>query len=147
MRRFTTALCLLAAISLLGACASAKRDTGFPTPSPSVSTASESPVEKPTPPAQTITSTTVTAKAYVFAPGVLYLKADTADTLTFDNQDSDRHNVHISADAGFSGTAILAGAIVQGPSKKDYPIPPTPAGDYFFRCDVHPGMKGTISFA
>jgi plastocyanin len=33
---------------------------------------------------------------------------------------------------------------VTGPASIDYEIPAIPAGEYYFHCDVHPNMNGTV---
>jgi plastocyanin len=63
-------------------------------------------------------------------------------TLHFDNQDSAPHNVAIYTDSGVS-TPISVGQIVTS-AKADQVVPALAAGTYFFRCDVHHDMTGTI---
>ncbi len=31
-----------------------------------------------------------------------------------------------------------------GPATAEYAVPPLPAGEYYFQCDVHPTMNGTV---
>jgi plastocyanin len=75
----------------------------------------------------------------------LTAKANTAFTLTFDNQDATApHNVVINDP---SGKAVPMGdtAFFQGPQKKSYAVPALKAGTYAFLCQVHPStMKGTL---
>jgi mono/diheme cytochrome c family protein/plastocyanin len=80
-----------------------------------------------------------------FTPTTLEAKANTAFTLTFDNQDSTApHNVVID---NSSGKPVPMGdtSFFTGPQKRQYAVPALPAGTYAFMCQVHPTtMKGTI---
>ena len=40
---------------------------------------------------------------------------------------------------------VFKGEIVSSATKVTYDVPALAAGTYFFRCDVHPDMKGTIT--
>src|SRR5207247_3937142 len=42
------------------------------------------------------------------------------------------------------GTNLFRGEIVTGPTAVDYRIPPLEPGTYYFHCDVHPTMSGTV---
>ena len=68
--------------------------------------------------------------------------AGAAFELTFDNRDSAPHNVAIYTDSSAS-QALFKGEIFSAGSKV-YEVPALAAGTYFFRCDVHPDMTGTI---
>ncbi len=89
---------------------------------------------------------TISASNVQFDTNELTFPADEATTLTFNNEDSVEHNFSIyeteDAEADiFVGRNIGAGA------STDYEIPATPAGEYFFRCDLHPtAMVGTAIF-
>jgi plastocyanin len=39
----------------------------------------------------------------------------------------------------------FAGEIVTGPKQIVYNVPALPAGSYYFSCQVHPNMHGTIT--
>ncbi len=86
----------------------------------------------------------ISAASLAFSTDALTTPADTAATLTFDNQDAGvQHNVNIFRDAGYTDS-VFAGELITGPASKDYALPPLPAGTYYFHCDVHPTMKGTL---
>jgi nitrite reductase (NO-forming) len=53
------------------------------------------------------------------------------------------HNVAIYADEAAS-KALFRGDLATGPTTVTYHVGPLPAGTYFFRCDVHPQMKGIV---
>jgi plastocyanin len=77
-----------------------------------------------------------------FAGGPVEVKAGQNVTVHFDNQDSAPHNVAIFTDSSAT-SAISIGDIVSS-GKKDQVVPALAAGTYFFRCDVHHDMTGTI---
>jgi hypothetical protein len=86
----------------------------------------------------------VTAQNVQFDASSLKAPAARSFTLVFHNDDPGvPHNVAIYADS--SGSASLfVGKIFNGKAIMDYQVPALPAGSYFFRCDVHPQMSGTL---
>ncbi len=85
---------------------------------------------------------TIVAKDMAFAPATVEIAAGKNVTLHFDNRDSAPHNVAIYKDSG-AAEKVSIGEIVTG-SKADQVVPALTAGTYFFRCDVHTNMTGTI---
>ena len=85
--------------------------------------------------------TTVVAKDIAYQPTSLSIPANTATTITFDNQDAAPHNIAIK-DA--SGAQVFKGEIVTQ-QKIDYKVNALPAGAYQFWCEVHPNMTGTLT--
>ena len=85
--------------------------------------------------------TTVVAKDIAYQPTSLSIPANTATTITFDNQDAAPHNIAIK-DA--SGAQVFKGDIVTQ-QKIDYNVNALPAGAYQFWCEVHPNMTGTLT--
>jgi len=69
--------------------------------------------------------------------------AGKAFQLTFTNNDGAPHNVAIYTDSSAS-TNLFRGEIFAGATKVEQ-VPALAAGTYFFRCDVHPDMQGTIT--
>lgn len=66
-------------------------------------------------------------------------------TLTFDNKQAGvPHNVHIF-DSAAKTKDIFKGDIVTGPASVVYNVPALAAGTYYFQCDVHPNMNGTLT--
>lgn len=89
-------------------------------------------------------SVTVTAQNVAFDTDTISLPADTASTIVFDNRDAGiQHNIAIFEDDTMA-TVLFRGELVTGPGKAEYQIPPLPAGEYYFHCDVHPNMNGTV---
>ena len=90
-------------------------------------------------------SAQISAHSFQFDVSSLTFPADTAVTLTFDNQDAGvPHNVAIYSDSAYTAS-VFTGDLVTGPKKATYVIPALSAGTYYFRCDVHPTMIGTLT--
>jgi plastocyanin len=125
MKRLAAILALVAVAAIGAACSSAA-------PAPSVSGSVD-----PNGP-------TVVAKDLKFqAPTTIDVKAGENFTLHFDNQDSAPHNLAIYTDSS-AGSAISVGQVITS-SKADQVVPALKPGTYFFRCDVHHDMTGTIT--
>jgi plastocyanin len=86
---------------------------------------------------------TITANNLTFAESTVAVPAGEAFQLTFTNQESAPHNVSIYTDAS-AATNLYNGEIFSSATKV-YDVPALAAGTYFFRCDVHPDMQGTIT--
>lgn len=84
----------------------------------------------------------VVAKNNLFSPAEVKVTAEKAFTLRLDNQDSAPHNVAIFTDSS-AATSISIGEIVSSKAV-DQQVPALAAGTYFFRCDVHKEMTGSI---
>ena len=85
---------------------------------------------------------TVTAQNIAFDTDTIELPVNTESTITFVNEDADQHNIAIYTDDTvaenlFRGELVTADTI-------DYTVPPLDAGEYYFQCDVHPTMNGTV---
>ncbi|MBI4261194.1 MAG: cupredoxin domain-containing protein [Actinobacteria bacterium] len=80
-----------------------------------------------------------------FDGDVLEVPAGRSFDLVFDNREPGvPHNVSIYTD-GSAATALFTGDIIQGGETITYPVPALDAGEWFFRCDVHPSqMTGTV---
>jgi plastocyanin len=91
----------------------------------------------------------VVAEGTAFDVAELEIKAAAENTITLDNKDSGvDHNISIYQDqqAGiaFEG-AIFEGDTVTGPGTIDYTFEGPEKGEYYFQCDVHPNMNGTVA--
>ncbi|MGH2427833.1 MAG: cupredoxin domain-containing protein [Candidatus Limnocylindria bacterium] len=85
---------------------------------------------------------TITSSAMAFDTDTLTVPAGEAFTLAYANTEAMPHNVAIytdesASDALFAGEEIETSTIV-------YEIPALEPGEYFFRCDLHPDMAGTV---
>jgi plastocyanin/uncharacterized membrane protein len=73
--------------------------------------------------------------------------AGTRFDLVFDNEDDGvPHNVAIYANPS-ADNSLFVGETIMGPSSVTYDVPALDPGEYFFRCDVHPQMDGTLEAA
>lgn len=86
----------------------------------------------------------ISAKDLKFSTAQLNAPADKAFTIAFDNQEGAPHNVAIYKDQSAS-TKVFGQEPFGGPRLVAYQVGPLAAGSYFFRCDVHPDMKGTLT--
>jgi plastocyanin len=85
----------------------------------------------------------IVAENTVFDTQELRLPADEPTTLTLDNRDTAAHNVSIYEDESASGEPLFTFEEFTGPLTRTFDVAPIPAGEYYFRCDVHPLMEGT----
>lgn len=98
----------------------------------------------PAPPPES--SVGIIASGIIFNVPELNLPAGTENTLPFDNRDAGiPHNVSIYLQQG--GEALFEGEIITGPATVDYQVPPLDPGSFYFQCDVHPQMSGTVNVA
>lgn len=87
---------------------------------------------------------TVEAQNLAFDTSEIDLPPDAPSTITFDNQDAGvPHNIAIYNDSSL-GEVLFTGEIVTGPATADYQVPALSAGEYYFHCDVHPNMNGSV---
>jgi plastocyanin len=118
----------------------AGQPSGLPTTAPPVTNSSA-----PPPPAggTPVTSLTVVAKTISFDVSQIVLKANSTITLTLDNQAAGiPHNLAILTSE--NGTKIFGQAPFAGPAKETWTFTSPAPGQYFFHCEVHPTMKGTV---
>lgn len=92
--------------------------------------------------APTGTELQVAAQAIQFTTQCLAAPVGEDFTILFDNRDPDQHNVAIYRDESLAEPFFI-GEVFPGPETVTYEVPAIEeAGDFFFRCDVHPGMNG-----
>jgi plastocyanin len=90
---------------------------------------------------------TVVAADIAFDTDTIELPADTPTKITLDNQDAGTpHNIAIYTDDTLD-ESLFVGEIATGPVSVVYDIPPIPEGEYYFHCDVHPNMSGSVVVA
>jgi len=89
------------------------------------------------------------ASANGFATKTLAFQAERPTNLLFQNQETGvQHNVVIYKGSSATGSPVFTGDLVTGPGQALYKVPPLPAGNYYFHCEVHPTtMFGTINVA
>lgn len=87
---------------------------------------------------------TIVARDLHFAERSVVVPADHAFALVFDNEDSAPHNVAIYSDNSAS-KAVFVGDVFSGKETRTYSVPALAPGSYFFRCDIHSDMVGTVT--
>jgi plastocyanin len=87
---------------------------------------------------------TVVAKDTAFDTDEIHLPADTPSKLTLDNQDPFDHNLSIYEDESASGEPLFTFDAFSGPKTETKNVPAIPEGNYYFHCDIHPTMNGTV---
>ena len=89
----------------------------------------------------------VVAEGLQFDTKELDLPAGQPSTITFENKDAGTpHNIAIYNDASKS-TILFQGEQFPGVATKTYDVGPLEAGTYYFQCDVHTTMNGTVVVA
>lgn len=90
----------------------------------------------------------IEAKNIQFTKKEIALKAGTRAEIAFTNADKGiPHNIAVFADeaAASGGTALFRGEVFPGVKTMTYTFDPPPAGSYYFHCDIHPTMNGTVT--
>jgi plastocyanin len=94
---------------------------------------------------------TIVAQGTAFDPTCLVALSGKPFTIEFDDKDPvgtvGPHNIVIAKDeASTSTNPIFRGDLVSGPDTVEYKVPVIDdAGSYFFHCEVHPSMTGTLA--
>jgi plastocyanin len=86
----------------------------------------------------------VVAKDTAFDTKEIKLPADAPSKLTFDNEDPFAHNLAIYTDETASGEPLFTFEPFPGPATKTFDVDPIAEGEYYFHCDIHPNMNGTV---
>ena len=88
---------------------------------------------------------TVVAQNVAFDTETIQLPPEQVATITMDNRDTGTpHNISIYSDESL-GEILFQGELVTGPATIPYEVGPFPPGEYYFHCDVHPNMNGTVT--
>jgi plastocyanin len=85
---------------------------------------------------------TITAADIAFDATTIEAPAGEAFTITLVNNDSAPHNISIYTEK--DGDAIVQGDIINQGETVTIEVPAQEAGEYYFHCDVHPDMSGTL---
>jgi len=93
----------------------------------------------------TANPSTITAQGLAFSTPEIALPPDAPSTIHFEDKDAGvSHNIAIYTDSSL-GTNLFKGQIITGPASIDYSIPALKPGTYYFHCDVHPTMHGSVT--
>ena len=77
-----------------------------------------------------------------FDASVIEAPAGEPFTIVFTNNETEPHNVALFVSEG--GESIVAGDIIGEGETDEVEVEGLSAGTYYFRCDVHPEMEGSI---
>ena len=78
-----------------------------------------------------------------FDASVIEAPAGEEFTITFTNLEAQPHNVVVLTEEG--GDEIVAGNVLDAPDTTDtITVPALEPGEYYFLCEIHPDMNGTI---
>jgi plastocyanin len=84
----------------------------------------------------------ITAADLAFDATTIVAPAGEAFTITLVNNDTAPHNIAIYVEEG--GDPIVQGDVFDGGAEVTVEVPALDAGEYFFVCDLHPDMNGTV---
>ena len=84
----------------------------------------------------------ITAADLEFDAETIEAPAGETWTITLVNDDSAPHNISIYTEEG--GELIVEGDVIEGGQTVEVEVPALDAGEYFFVCDIHPDMNGTV---
>ena len=87
----------------------------------------------------------IAAQDLQFSSDTVTLPAEEEAQLAFANDDASsiQHNVAIYEEEG--GPELFVGEVIPGGQSITYDIDPLKKGEYYFQCDLHPGMNGTVT--
>ncbi len=129
MIRYLGAAALLTLTLTLGACSPASGAPGSGSPAPTV--------------APGAAEVRISADKLAFDAKEVAVPVGKPATIVFENKEAVPHNVAVYADSSAS-QPISVGEIFSGPGTKSQQLPALAAGSYFFRCDLHPDMTGSL---
>ena len=90
-------------------------------------------------------TTAVAAEGLAFDTEEIVLVAKEQTSIDFENADAGaQHNIAIYEDDSAAGE-IFKGELITGPDSITYEFEAPPKGEYYFRCDVHPDMDGSVT--
>jgi plastocyanin len=114
-------------------------------PSPSLTTASQAPGGAKECGKDAKVALDETAQGTAFQQPCLVAAAGAPFTINFDNQDSGlQHNIAIFTNDTATDN-LFRGDVITGVDTTTYDVKPLDAGSYFFHCDIHPTMTGTLA--
>jgi plastocyanin len=133
LRRGTAVTAVVALFVLLAACSSPSEPGGDATDDPAAGGGTV---------AVTDGSVDLSAASLEFDANVIEATAGEAFTINLTNDDSAPHNVSVYTEEG--GEEIVRGDVIEGGATTEVQVEALDAGEYFFVCDIHPEMNGTV---
>ena len=89
--------------------------------------------------------TELTASGLTWSTDTLSTDADKPFTVTVTNEDTVVHNFSIYDGKDANGKNLFKGDDVAGGATVDEDVDGLPKGSYYFQCDYHPAMNGTLT--
>jgi len=86
----------------------------------------------------------ITAASLAWDTDALLASAEEPLTVTVENKDSAVHNFSLYEDESLAGE-IFIGKDVSANATAEEEIDPLKEGEYYFQCDYHPSMNGTLT--
>ena len=96
-------------------------------------------------PASGSSGTSITAQSLAFDTESIEVPADEPTDYTLTNEDTALHNLAIYEGQDASGEALFTSPDVDGGAEETFTIDPLKKGEYYFQCDYHPQMSGTVT--
>ena len=85
----------------------------------------------------------ITAEGLAFDATTIEAAAGEDFTITLVNNDSAPHNISIYTEEG--GESLVTGGTAEAGQTVTIDVSALDAGEYYFQCDIHPDMNGTVS--
>lgn len=85
----------------------------------------------------------ISANGLRFSTDQLVVPAGASFTLVFENKESVPHNVVITSKPEGKGDVVFRHDPITG-TTQTFTVPAIARGTYYFHCDVHPTMTGTV---
>jgi len=85
----------------------------------------------------------ITAEGLAFDATTIEAAAGEDFTITLVNNDSAPHNISIYTEEG--GESLVTGETAEAGQTVTIDVSALDAGEYYFQCDIHPDMNGTVS--
>ena len=84
----------------------------------------------------------ITAEGLAFDATTIEAAAGEDFTITLVNNDSAPHNISIYTEEG--GEALVTGGTAEAGQTVTIDVSALDAGEYYFQCDIHPDMNGSV---
>jgi plastocyanin len=84
----------------------------------------------------------IVASGLQFTTKAVSAPANKPFKIAFESQTADPHNLAIAVSGA---PPVFRSEVFTGPATRVFDIEALAAGPYIFRCDVHPGMEGTLT--
>ena len=90
-------------------------------------------------------SSSITAESLAFDTDSIEVSAGETTDYTLVNEDTAIHNLAIYEGDEATGEALFTSPDIDAGAEESFPIDPLKPGEYYFQCDYHPQMAGTVT--